>query len=172
MRLVAADDLDQRAESKIQNPKSKIAVLLRPYHPDDLETLYAIDQACFVPGVSYSQRELKGFIGHRDSQTWIAEEAGQIAGFLIVHREPRKILHIITIDVPEAWRRRGVGSLLMDAAEHWAREQGLRMIGLETAQDNLAAQKFYAARGYTKVDEVARYYSDGTDAWLMVKELA
>ena len=145
---------------------------LRSFHPDDLETLYEIDQACFAPGVSYSRKELTAFIGHRHSQTWIAEEGGQIAGFVISHREPRKILHIVTIDVLKAWRRRGVGSLLMDAAEQWARDHGLRMVGLETAQDNLAAQRFYKARGYRKVDEIAHYYADGTAAWVMVKELA
>jgi len=45
------------------------------------------------------------------------------------------------------------------------------MIGLETAQDNIAAQKFYQARGYRKVDEIKQYYGDGTTAWVMVKEL-
>ncbi|MGA3325809.1 MAG: GNAT family N-acetyltransferase [Terriglobia bacterium] len=144
---------------------------LRPFRPDDLQTLYEIDQACFVPGISYSQKELAAFIGHRHSQTWIAEEAGKITGFLIANREPRKILHIVTIDVLKAWRRRGVGSLLMDAAEQWAGDHGLRLIGLETAQDNFAAQRFYEARGYRKVDEIARYYADGTSAWVMMKEL-
>ena len=59
----------------------------------------------------------------------------------------------------------------MEAAEQWARDHGLRMIGLETAQDNLAAQRFYEARGYRKVDEIAQYYADGTSAWVMLKEL-
>jgi ribosomal-protein-alanine N-acetyltransferase len=145
---------------------------LRPFRPDDLPTLYKIDQACFVPGISYTRAELTAFIGHRHAQTWVAEEAGEIIGFLIAQREPRKILHIVTIDVLQAWRRRKVGSLLMDAAEEWASDQGLRMIGLETAADNLAAQKFYAWRGYRKVDEIEAYYGDGTTAWVMVKELA
>jgi ribosomal-protein-alanine N-acetyltransferase len=144
---------------------------LRPFRPDDLQTLYEIDQACFVPGISYTREELTTFIGHRLSQTWVAEENGEIAGFLIAEREPRRILHIITIDVPNAWRRRRVGSLLMDAAEQWAADRGLCMVGLETAQDNLVAQKFYQARGYRKVDEIKQYYGDGTDAWVMVKEL-
>jgi ribosomal-protein-alanine N-acetyltransferase len=147
-------------------------MLLRPFRRDDLQTLYEIDQACFIPVIAYTQEEITAFIGHRDSQTWVAEEAEVIAGFLIAHREPRKILHIVTIDVVKAWRRRGVGSLLMDAAEHWAGDRGLRMIGLETAHDNLAAQKFYRARGYRKVDEIEHYYADGTSAWVMVKELA
>jgi len=145
---------------------------LRPFRPDDLPTLYEIDQACFVPGISYTQEELTAFVGHRHAQTWVAEEAGEIAGFLIAQREPRKILHIVTLDVLQAWRRRGVGSLLMDGAEQWAIDHGLRMIGLETAEENLAAQKFYARRGYRKVDEIEAYYGDGTTAWVMVKELA
>ena len=144
---------------------------LRPFRPDDLETLFAIDQACFVPGISYTWEELKDFTGGRDSQTWVAEEAGQIAGFLIAHPEPRKVLHIITIDVLKHWRRRGVGSLLMEAAEQWTRDHGLRKVGLETAQDNLGAQKFYETRGYRKVGEIMKYYADGTTAWVLVKEL-
>jgi ribosomal-protein-alanine N-acetyltransferase len=144
---------------------------LRPFRPGDLQTLYEIDQACFVPGISYTREELAAFIGHRHSQTWVAEEAGEIAGFLIAQREPRKILHIVTIDVLKIWRRRRVGSLLMDAAEQWAGDQGLRLIGLETAQDNLVAQRFYAARGYRKVNEIEHYYGDGTTAWVLVKEL-
>jgi len=144
---------------------------LRPFRPDDLQTLYEIDQVCFVPGISYTWDELTAFTGHRLSQTWVAEEDGEIAGFLIAQREPRKILHIITIDVLKVWRRRRVGSLLMDAAEQWAHDHSLRMIGLETADDNLAAQKFYQTLGYRKVDEIEQYYGDGTTAWVMVKEL-
>lgn len=144
---------------------------LRPFRSDDLPTLYEIDQACFIPGISYTWEELSGFIGHRRSQTWVAESDDAIAGFLIAQREPRKILHIVTIDVVAASRRHGVGSLLMDAAEKWASDNGLRIIGLETAENNLAAQKFYEKRGYVKVDEIEEYYGDGTTAWVMVKVL-
>jgi [ribosomal protein S18]-alanine N-acetyltransferase len=144
---------------------------LRPFRPADLQTLYDIDQACFAPGISYSRDELRAFIGHRHAQTWVAEESGEIIGFLIAHREPRKVLHLVTIDVLKSWRRRGVGSLLMDAAERWAHDHNLHLIGLETAQDNLAAQRFYQARGYRKVSEIEHYYHDGTTAWVMVKEL-
>ena len=144
---------------------------LRPFHPADLPTLYQIDQDCFEPGISYSKKELAAFIGNHHSQTWIAEEVDEIVGFLIAHREPRRILHIVTIDVVKTWRRRGAGSLLMEAAERWARDHDLRMIGLETALDNVAAQKFYRSRGYRKIGEIERYYADGSTAWVMVKDV-
>jgi ribosomal-protein-alanine N-acetyltransferase len=114
---------------------------------------------------------LSRFISQRGSRTWVAEESGEIAGFLIAERQAQKVVHIVTIDVVDRWRRRRVGSLLMDAAEHWAREVELLLVYLETAENNTAAQAFYEARGYRKVDSVANYYSDGTSAWVMLKRL-
>jgi ribosomal-protein-alanine N-acetyltransferase len=144
---------------------------LRAFHPEDLETLFIIDQACFPPGISYSREELSGFISQRRGRTWVAEEEGEIAGFLVAGRQTRKAGHIVTIDVLERWRRRKVGSLLMDAVEDWAREQNLLFIYLEAQEDNTAAHAFYEARNYRRVDRVENYYPDGTAAWVMLKWL-
>jgi len=94
-----------------------------------------------------------------------------VAGFLIAERQARRVAHIVTIDVVESWRRRHVGSFLMDAAEDWAREQGLVLVYLEAAENNAPARSFYEARGYRKVDHVRNYYSDGASAWIMLKWL-
>ena len=144
---------------------------IRAYHPADFQTLYEMDQSCFPPGISYSREELQRFINHRGSKTWVAEEGEAIAGFLIADREPGRVGHIVTIDVGATFRRRGVGTELMDAGEGWAQRLGLELIYLETAEDNKSAQVFYEARGYTKYEKVDRYYSDGTAAWVMVKWL-
>jgi ribosomal protein S18 acetylase RimI-like enzyme len=144
---------------------------LRRFRPSDLEILYAIDQACFPPGISYSREDLAGFIAGRNSRTWVAEESGEIVGFLIANRQPQKVGHIVTIDVVESERRQGIGSRLMCAVEEWARQQDLRLVYLETAEDNLPAQRFYQARGYRKAEKVERYYGDGRAAWVMMKWL-
>ncbi len=144
---------------------------LREFRPADLQPLYEIDQACFPPGISYSMEELAAFIDSRESKTWVAVEDDTIAGFLIGDQEPDRVGHIVTVDVLEPWRRRGVGRALMQAVEVWARESGLRLIYLETAQDNLVAQRFYEAIGYEKVDEIHDYYRKGVAAWVMAKRL-
>ncbi len=146
-------------------------MILRAFKSSDLQTLYKIDRACFPPGISYSTRELDRFVSHPKSKTWIAEDDGEMVGFLIAGQEPRKVGHIITIDVVKTRRRAGVGTALMDESEKWARQKGLKLIYLETADDNRAAQNFYTARGYAKVDELANYYSNGQSAWVMVRWL-
>lgn len=144
---------------------------LRPFSPSDLQTLYEIDRACFPPGVSYSREELARFVSRRNSKTWVAQAGDEIVGFLIADRQPHRAGHISTIDVVEGWRRRGVGGALMNAAEDWAQRQNLRLIYLETAEDNTAAQRFYRERGYAKYEKRERYYANGTAAWVMVKWL-
>jgi len=147
-------------------------MLLRPFRPEDLRTLCDIDQACFPPGVSYSSSELAAFIAHRRSKTWVVTEGNEIIGFLVAQQQPCRIGHIITIDVVKGWRRCGVGSQLMDAAERWAHQQGLLLIYLETAEDNLAAQRFYERRGYKRLEKIDGYYSNGKAAWVMAKWLS
>ncbi len=66
----------------------------------------------------------------------------------------------------EAWAAR-----LMDAAEEWARQEGFAAISLETGENNLAAQAFYEARGYSRNEKLERYYANGEAAWIMVKWL-
>ncbi len=144
---------------------------IRLFRSADLPTLYEIDRACFPPGVSYSKREIAGFVSRRAAQTWVAEDAGHIVGFLIAGRESQEVGHIVTIDVIAEYRGQGVGRTLMDAAERWAAGLGLRMIVLETAEDNIAAQRFYEAHGYFKTERIPGYYADGTAAWLMAKTI-
>ncbi|HEX5412712.1 MAG TPA: GNAT family N-acetyltransferase [Terriglobia bacterium] len=144
---------------------------IREFQPSDLPILSKIDKACFPPGISYSREELTGYIAFRSARTWVAEDESGIFGFLVANREPAGVGHIITIDVLESARRQGTGTRLMDMAEEWARKARLRIMYLETAEDNLAAQSFYEGLGYRKLEKIELYYSNGQAAWVMIKNL-
>ncbi len=146
-------------------------MILRSHRVSDLDALYRIDQECFPPGISYSREELAGFIRHRSSKTWVAEEEGEIAGFLVAGREAARVGHVITIDIIPKWRRRGIGSALMEVAEAWSRRSGAKLLYLETGETNRVAQRFYQARGYEQVDRIENYYGQGAPAWVMMKLL-
>lgn len=157
-------------------PKPASAALrLRAYQTSDLDALYQLDQTCFAPGVAYSRTEIARYLRRQDSRAWVTEttaEAGaEIAGFVIASCDRRGQGHIITIDVAPVWRRRAVGSLLMDSAEDWVRRKGGTEIFLETAEDNLSAQAFYLKRGYARLRRIDDYYGRGEAAWLMGKPL-
>jgi ribosomal-protein-alanine N-acetyltransferase len=160
------------AQQPASQSRPEEVISLRSFRPDDLEALHRIDQACFAQGISYSRPELAAFITHPTSKTWVAIAGDQVIGFLVADRKPQRVGHIITIDVAEPWRRRNVGTTLMDAAEDWARTQKLRYVYLETAEDNLTAQAFYEKRGYARIKQLARYYSNGANAWVMVKAVS
>jgi ribosomal protein S18 acetylase RimI-like enzyme len=148
---------------------------LREFTPDDFERLHEVDLACFPPGISYSRRELDWYINLRGSFTLVAETSAklpQIAGFLVGQKKPRGLGHVITIDVPVPFRRHGLGSLLMNAAEDRLKSLGCHSIVLEAAVDNLAAISFYKRLGYFVLRTIPRYYQGNLDALMMAKRLA
>ncbi len=148
-----------------------VGFIIRDFQPEDLETLWHMDQECFPPGISYSRQELKAYMSHRGSFTLVAmePEENKVAGFIVVHRGAAG--HIITIDVSAAARRSGVGSLLLRSAEDRLRAAGCRAVGLEAAVDNVSALSFYKRHGYSVIKTRPRYYSNGIDALVMRKEL-
>ena len=149
--------------------------LLRDFRPGDFESLWAIDQACFSAGIAYSRIELNTYIRLKNSFTVVAEcrsaPPERISGF-IVGESHRGKGHIITIDVLPEFRRSGLGSKLLTTAEQRLLAVGCERVHLETAVDNQAAIAFYKRHKYFIQKTTPGYYSNGVDAFVMVKALA
>jgi ribosomal protein S18 acetylase RimI-like enzyme len=165
---------------------------LREFRRDDFETLWRIDQECFAPRIAYTRLELAAFIRRRGSFTLIAEPivekvvsgspqisksgspvnkpARVVLGFIVAEASRRGIGHILTIDVPAANRRYGIGSKLLASAEERLRRASCRGVVLETAVDNAAALVFYKRHRYHIVKTITGYYANGLDAFVLEKE--
>jgi ribosomal-protein-alanine N-acetyltransferase len=146
-------------------------IRLREYQERDFDALYALDQRCFEPDIAYTRQELHFFIHRVTAITVVAEENGILAGFLIVDHERQKSGHIITIDVAEEYRQRGVGTLLMKDAERRSRSLERKAVLLEVAVNNSPARRFYEKHGYVILRQLPNYYKRGWDALLMGKNL-
>ena len=143
---------------------------LRTYTLEDFETLYEIDQECYEPALAYSKREFGNYLRFPGAECVIAEENGNTAGFcLTAHQRARGT--IITIDVLEKFRRRGVGTALLAEAERKLAAHGVKEIGLETATDNESAIAFWQTHGYRTRGVWKGYYSRGRDAFAMTKRI-
>lgn len=76
--------------------------------------------------------------------------------------------HIVTIAVREAYRRQGIGELLLVAIMDTAQDAGQDGVTLEYRISNKGARKLYEKYGFKQVGVRARYYSDNQeDAVLM-----
>jgi ribosomal protein S18 acetylase RimI-like enzyme len=143
---------------------------LRPYEPHDFAALHKLDKSCFPPGISYSKTTLRYFLTIPSADCVVALEGSHIAGFILSEENP-PLAHIITLDVAQKERRRGVGSALLDKLESNLVARAVRSILLETATDNEAAVAFWQRHGYRSEAVLKRYYLGRVDAYEMRKIL-
>ncbi|MEN3330740.1 MAG: [ribosomal protein S18]-alanine N-acetyltransferase [Blastocatellia bacterium] len=146
-----------------------IALMIRDYQRADFDKLYEIDHAAFSEEIAYSHLELQWYLRSRRCRTLVAEEDGEIVGFVTASAEPRNVGHIITIDVVPHRQRQQIGSRLLAEIESWLWTKGAEAIYLETAIDDTGARGFYERHGYFILEQLEGYYSDTLDAFLMMK---
>ncbi len=160
--------------------------VLREFRREDFDSLWRIDQECFAPGIAYSRMELAAYIRLRGAFTVVAESRNsnglvkaypfKVLGFIVAQARAARgdrggRGHILTIDVPPASRRFGVGSKLLATAEERLRAAACQTVVLETAVDNSAALAFYKRHQYSVVKTIPRYYCNEVDAFVLEKEL-
>jgi len=146
--------------------------LIRHAVAADFGDLLEIDQTSFECGVAYDAAELSYFIHRDESETLVLEEDKQVVAFLILEVHPnRRAGTIVTLDVREGYRRNGYGTQLMDRAEDILMKYGVEVYDLQVDVGNRPAINFYKKHGFRTVRTLCRYYANGNDAFLMMKEL-
>jgi ribosomal-protein-alanine N-acetyltransferase len=98
----------------------------------------------------------------------VAREGSLGIGYLSARRIADEV-HILSIAVDPAQRRRGVARALLDAVLCEETARGARSALLEVRVSNLAARAFYASTGFVAVGRRPRYYANGEDALLMTR---
>jgi len=164
------------------------AVHIREWREDDFDLLHALDCACFPPPIAYSRRTLRKFLRLPGAHCLVGETGGRIAGFILTHAESPSTVrrarirvdaerrgplrgHIISLDVDPRFRRGGVGSALLHAAEESLVSNGVDIVDLETAVDNQPGVAFWRRHGYEIASTIADYYDAGVDAFAMFKAM-
>jgi GNAT superfamily N-acetyltransferase len=89
-----------------------------------------------------------------DGVVLVAADEHGIAGVITIRPSPHftgeRDGYIGELVVAERASRRGIGRALIDAADAWARHQGLRHLTLHTGTFNTNARAFYAALGFAE----------------------
>lgn len=97
-------------------------------------------------------------------KVFVAEVNGIVAGY--IHAEKYQTLYfepminILGLAVSSAFRRRGIGRMLLKRAERWASEVGIHKIRLNSGASRKEAHSFYRAMGYSNEKAQIRFIKD------------
>lgn len=147
--------------------EGKIAI--RKASPLDFAQIVEVENISFKN--PYPPALILSFLHLHDDSSFVATANDKIIGYVIGARKSKARGHIISIAVRPEWRRKGIGSKLMNTLLDLFKQEGLKFVELEVAVSNEEAIAFYESLGFRKVGVVKGYYSWGEDAYIMVKKL-
>jgi ribosomal protein S18 acetylase RimI-like enzyme len=142
----------------------------------DVDALAALEHRVFATD-RLSRRSLQRFLKSPTADVLVAQDDSAIAetalvGNAIVLFRPRSVIaRLYSIAVAPPMGGRGVGAMLLAAAEAAALARGCRAIRLEVHVTNHAAIARYRKSGYREFSRLRKYYEDGGDALRFEKRL-
>ena len=138
-----------------------IRARIAPAAVADAEALAAVHRACFAE--FWTASTIARFLQDSITVSAVARCGAAVVGFALC-RLAADECEVLTCAVAPVFRRRGIGSSVLEAAFGEAVRRGARRVFLEVAADNDAAIALYAERGLRAVGRRRRYYRRAGDA--------
>jgi ribosomal-protein-alanine acetyltransferase len=158
--------------SETIEPAPATTYSIRPLTEKQSKEVLKLNLRCFRNGENYTKYTFAYLFNEPRSISYqIATAGGEMAAFAFVLLNPDGAAHLTTIGVAPEQRRRGLASRLLNHLDEILRIKGVSTIVLELRVSNFEAKELYAEAGYTLVNRLTNYYSDGEDCFLMVKSL-
>ena len=129
----------------------------------DLDAVYNIETECFTAPWHKSIFREELLAGMGPSIYIKAQMKGEIAGYAVFDCEERA-LHLLRLGVLKKYRRCGLATQLLAAAEEIASYRKCSRIKLEVRASNTEGSLFYESLGLRLLSRVKRFYTDGETA--------
>ena len=147
-------------------PEARFSV--RPADEGDLDALVDLLEAVAVEAVWIGteapvdrqlarERLREGLPGDHTARHFVAEAEGAVVGQVKVDLAPYGVADL-SMWVAEGWRRRGIGTALVQAAVDWARRAGAHKVALQVWPHNHAALGLYRKFGFVEEGVLRRHY--------------
>lgn len=138
----------------------------------DLNECWLLDLRCFADGEAYERETFRYLLSNPLAiARQIRGEDGRMCAFAIGLIEVDGVGHVTTLGVAPECRRRGLAHLMLLELERSFAARGVVSVRLEVRLGNHSAQMLYEKLGYRIIERMNKYYSNGDDGYLMMKEL-
>ncbi|EGV31106.1 GCN5-related N-acetyltransferase [Thiorhodococcus drewsii AZ1] len=145
---------------------------VRPAVLSDLGALLRLENACFETD-RINRRQFRYLLTRGRARTLVVELDGLLLGYvLLLFSRATSVARIYSIAVAAQARGRGVGRMLVTAAEDVAWEEDRAYLRLEIRRDNLASQALFEGAGYRRFGVLSDYYEDHMEALRYEKTLS
>ena len=144
-------------------------IKVREVRLHEIDVVYELASRCFtekyLPELFYNiySEWSKGFL--------VAEYNGKIVGFIAGSKITSIEGRILLLGVEKPFRRKGIGSQLLEYFLKVCLAEGIKQVRLEVREDNYEAIRFYKNRGFVIISKISHYYTDGSNAYVMIKVL-
>lgn len=143
--------------------------IVRPFRVGDM------DQILQIADISL-QEEYDSEVFFTIYKSWnssflVASMDGDIVGFICGITGSGEGARILMLAVHPRFRRRGIGSALLQNFTNICGKKGTDRITLEVRPSNQLAIQFYKDHGFQPVGVIGGFYSNGEDGVKMIKRL-
>lgn len=143
-------------------------MIIREFRRQDINRVLEIEQTSFKD--PYPVNILMD-IYNLGAGFLVAQQDNIIEGYIIFWIRFENEGHIISIAVDQNYRRKDVGSMLVETALKIFKRYNITQIKLEVRVSNTGAIEFYKDMGFAEKEVLKNYYEDLEDAVLMERDL-
>lgn len=144
---------------------------IREARSSDLDRLTLLEAGAFATD-RLTRRRLAAFVNSPSACLLLAVRGDEAVGYvLVLTRRGSRAARLYSLAVAPELAGRGIGSILLGAAESAALARGADALRLEVRGDNSGAIRLYEQRGYRSMGRRENYYEDGMTAVRYARDL-
>lgn len=144
-------------------------ILTRQFVPGDISSVVKIVEESL--GENYPPSLYLTIHNLWDGGFLVLLEFGKVVGFVAAVPSGSKVARVLMLAVLPGYRKKSYGKVLMDELHTNAMAKGMDTVILEVRKSNRMAISFYEKLGFSIYGDIKKFYSNGEDAYKMMKVL-
>ena len=145
-------------------------MIYRPMQKTDLSAVARLEAVCFQAERWSEEMFLSSFLQTGFVGEVCQNDRGEIVGYGCISCV-FDTADLYNIAVAPEYRRTGLGTSILRRLIASAKARGVEKMFLEVRPSNTSANRLYQSEGFFEISVRKKYYPDGEDARILVKEL-